>query len=66
MSVSRLALNVHSKMLVEFDSTMQMNNSKSEGAVDAMLCGFILEGDSQEFETLSDTSAGSADWYYNL
>ena len=66
MSVSRLALNVHSKMLVEFDSSMQMTNSQTDGAADAMLCGFILEGDLGEFDTLSDASAGSTDWYYSL
>lgn len=71
MSASRLAQNVRDKMLSEFDS-VQVDSStlysfapRATGAVDAMLCGFILEGDMGDFERVSQ-SVSSGDWYYNL
>ena len=67
MSALSLAHNVHSKLLVEFDSNLQVSNKPSEGAVEAMLCGFILEGEATSFDTLSDGNDNSSnDWYYNL
>lgn len=67
MSASRLAQNVRSKMLSEFDSVQLNNYSVNDrpGAVDAMLCGFILEGDLGDFDSQPESN-GSGDWYYNL
>lgn len=69
MSASRLAQNVRDKMLSEFDSVQVDSYAnfapRATGAVDAMLCGFILEGDMGDFERASQP-VSSGDWYYNL
>lgn len=65
MSVSRLTQNVRNKMLVEFDSVQSVSNESSDNA-DAILCGFILEGDMNDFEALGDATQSSGDWYYSV
>ncbi len=69
MSASRLAQSVRNKMLVEFNSIelnpYQKQETVSAGPVDAILCGFILEGEMNDFDSVAQ-SASSGDWYYSL
>ena len=70
--MSRLTLNVHSKMLTEFDRAPQLScesasEKQASPAVEAMLCGFILEGDQTDaFRRSRDAESKEDDWYYNL
>ncbi len=56
-------------MLVEFNSIelnpYQKQETVSAGPVDAILCGFILEGEMNDFDSVAQ-SASSGDWYYSL
>ncbi|MBK9145464.1 MAG: hypothetical protein IPM23_23565 [Candidatus Melainabacteria bacterium] len=67
--MSRLSLNVHSKLINEFDQVPQASAARGDRshspAVEAMLCGFILEGEPGDFAADKGPKE-DRDWYYNL
>jgi len=65
----KLAQNVRAKFFQDFERSAteddQQKSNAHNPAVEAMLCGFILEGDDMDFSPAQSTNV-EQDWFYKL